>query len=90
MPHFESFDDVTRRRVADRLIATACARYGLALVDAAFAGYSVNVVYRVTAERDGVRAEYALRISDPAVLSTPPRRSRLNVAGSGPSAARRP
>ncbi|MBT3268455.1 phosphotransferase [Candidatus Poribacteria bacterium] len=70
MPRFEAFDDATTERMERELIAAACGAYGVEAIAAELVGHSVNVVYRVTAERDGHRRDYALRISDPARYST--------------------
>ena len=71
MPYFEGFDDATRERIAQDLIAAACAEFGLRMIEAEFVAHSENVVYRVTAQRDGAFHEYALRISGPTRYTTP-------------------
>ena len=71
MPYFEGFDAVTRERFAQKLIAAACAEFGFQMTDAEFVAHSENVVYRVTAQREGTRYEYALRISGPTRYTTP-------------------
>jgi Ser/Thr protein kinase RdoA (MazF antagonist) len=70
MLYFERSDDATRGRIAQSLIAAACAEFRFQMIEAEFVAHSENVVYRVTAQREGTRYEYALRISGPTRYTT--------------------